>query len=701
MHRADPTKFLFVAALCLTCNEMLWGAGENNPLGILPTPQQSRTIEAVFELSGQTPIILTGRSGPREEMTARILQYRLHQITGLLLPIERGTSRRGIRLLTTDSPEGTVALSKHRQSMPFGAGKTIRGWQSDYQMQQEYYLHVSAAEATVVANSNQGLLHGAMTLAQLARPEDMIVGAEIRDWPEMRIRGLHLRLDAPLENRSTRPTCGQIKRLIEVMARFKLNCLLLEPRGGVELPSLRLASPGEVLTVAQQQEIRRFASAFGIEVIPVLDSWADAEHWQRHAQTRDCLQNGRIDLTRPETLDILTRMATDLDRNLNNSSFLHLGGRGVYPDAQDYARFHASLMQSVRQKTGKKAILWAMSCGTPPSILAQWPADAILIPDHPQNPHGGCQILDEYVTDIWSCGLAAGKSQIAAVRPPWQFDFEPSVFADWSRQERDLSTWAEALYRQDRQDGSLGLVTSVCPPTAVEMIEAWLPRLCWAADLAWNDARAGTLPDDQFDRAVGWQLCGVTNGGERVLRICRELGNGTGSMSSAGTLGTESLADLINQLKQIQFSPAERPIHSAVTLAAHQLYNNAIPDSINRISATPKPAVTSLLSIPVAETDGAKAGLVGKEVSFSAAVSKDSSGSRSIRATWDFGDGTRIQGTKAQHIYAAPGMYLAGLTVTDQHGYSGYEPVLVTVLAKPEGVADGWEAQKASLSDVP
>ncbi|MBN1344623.1 MAG: PKD domain-containing protein [Phycisphaerae bacterium] len=683
-----------------------------NPLGLIPTPQQCQTIDATFELKEKTPIILPARASARDELTARLLQHRIHETTGLMLPIVRGTSGRGIQMLQSSTPEGMAALSHHGRHMPFHVGDSARGWDQEYQYQQEYFLHVGAAGAVIVANTSLGLFNGAMTLAQLVTPDELVLACTVSDWPEMRFRGLHLRMDCPAGSETVRPTCGQLKYVVETMARLKLNYLLLETASGVETPSVPGLARLEALTVAQQRELREFAEALNVQIVPVLDSWSDVGHWRAHPVTRELAPAGRIDLNRMEAVDVLTRIAADLNRNLNSSEFFHVGGRGTFEKPNAYAQFHARLIRQVTKATGKRPMTWAMATTTPAAILYTWPKEVVLIPDHPTNPRGGWYRDGVSVADVWSSGMGLGRSQIALATPCAGSRSDHSwPFAHWTRVERHLSLWAEAVHQLGKDDASLGMVSTLHSWHGVGTVEAALPQVGWLAELSWNDARAGSLPDDRFDRAVGWHLCGVATEGERVLRVCRSLGDMIGTTPEARSLDRSRLMQAVRYLGGIHFGPGNRPIGHALcraaatmvevsgrTLASGQL-TTPQAQSLTGQPVAGASAPASLLGIlPTAASDGAKTGWVGQQVTFDGSASRDATGGRSIEAWWEFGDGTRSEGLRAQHVYARPGMYVASLTVSDSTGTRRREPLLVTIAAKPESavMAVGQTEEKAT-----
>lgn len=84
---------------------------------------------------------------------------------------------------------------------------------------------------------------------------------------------------------------------------------------------------------------------------------------------------------------------------------------------------------------------------------------------------------------------------------------------------------------------------------------------------------------------------------------------------------------------------------------------------------------------PSADAGGPYTVQVGSALSFDGTGSSDSDGTIASYA-WDFGDGTFGTGAQPSHTYAAPGTYLARLTVTDNRGATDEDTSLVTVTSR-------------------
>jgi PKD repeat protein len=81
----------------------------------------------------------------------------------------------------------------------------------------------------------------------------------------------------------------------------------------------------------------------------------------------------------------------------------------------------------------------------------------------------------------------------------------------------------------------------------------------------------------------------------------------------------------------------------------------------------------------------------GEPVTFDSSLSVDWDG-RLVRQTWDFGDGTTMEGTQAVHAFTEPGLYEVRLAVTDDSGTrcgTAVDVARVRVNAPPLAVVGG------------
>ncbi|MGN6375880.1 MAG: beta-N-acetylhexosaminidase [Sphingomonas sp.] len=157
-----------------------------------------------------------------------------------------------------------------------------------------YRLTVGSGGVTIAASGDAGLLYGAMTLAQLASPDDAlgqpvtIAGVEIADAPRFGWRGLMLDVARHFQ------PIGEIYKIVDQMAAVKLNTLhlhltddqgwrfevkryprLTEIGAWRRPPSTGGAAPetkvGGFYTQAQLKELVAYAARRGITIVPEVD----------------------------------------------------------------------------------------------------------------------------------------------------------------------------------------------------------------------------------------------------------------------------------------------------------------------------------------------------------------------------------------------------------------------------------------------
>ncbi len=122
------------------------------------------------------------------------------------------------------------------------------------------------------------------------------------------------------------------------------------------------------------------------------------------------------------------------------------------------------------------------------------------------------------------------------------------------------------------------------------------------------------------------------------------------------------------------------PLNSVASPALPQLQSGANSETFTPPTPIPAPP-TPANQPPVAAANGPYTGVVCQPVTFSAAGSTDPEGGP-LNYVWSFGDDTPPeQSASPTHLYAAPGSYMAMLTVTDNAGLSAQSTAQVTISA--------------------
>ena len=146
-----------------------------------------------------------------------------------------------------------------------------------------YRLELGPEGARLAAADARGLLHGArVARALFAATEGALPAVEIRDHPDLRVRGFMLDV-----SRGKVPTLPELLALAEAMAALRLNQLQLYVEHTFAWPGhevvWRDASP---LTAEDLAAVGARCAELGIEFVPNLNTFGHLERWLRHEPYR-------------------------------------------------------------------------------------------------------------------------------------------------------------------------------------------------------------------------------------------------------------------------------------------------------------------------------------------------------------------------------------------------------------------------------
>ena len=239
--------------------------------------------------TGQTPISHTLMPVPS---SVALLTTQVYVDTGFRVSVARYSDLR-----LTGAISRAVARLETRVGVPmsrvYGTGRTgtlvvdVAGQGfviPDLAEEESYQLNVSATQATLTAATVVGAIRGLETFLQLQNSDArgvFIQGAEIRDTPRFRWRGLLLDVSRHFEPPDV------IKRLLDGMAMVKLNVFhwhLSDDQGfRVEsrvYPKLhQLGSDSLFYTQTQIRDIVAYATDRGIRVMPEFDVPGHSSAW--------------------------------------------------------------------------------------------------------------------------------------------------------------------------------------------------------------------------------------------------------------------------------------------------------------------------------------------------------------------------------------------------------------------------------------
>lgn len=124
-----------------------------------------------------------------------------------------------------------------------------------------YWLKVAKSEVGIVGSDIKGVCHGLTSLERMAlRGKLNVIEGEAIDWPDHRVRALHVVLRGL--------SADALMRLIRRARQAHMNTLILQLADGVRLASLSAVAPEDALTVEDLLRAARFARENGLEVVP-------------------------------------------------------------------------------------------------------------------------------------------------------------------------------------------------------------------------------------------------------------------------------------------------------------------------------------------------------------------------------------------------------------------------------------------------
>lgn len=292
---------------------------------LVPRPQ------SVTVRGGSHPPLLQLRPLIRAPSAADALAIRdtLHRLFATRL----STRVRARTLLILLDPTAGIA--------PRSAGRAIA--------EQAYRLEFGPA-LRLVASGLAGVRFGLQTLRQLLEgaghpPQPAWPILEIRDWPRLAVRGIHLDLAREMEYRP-----AHLRRVVDHLAALKFNTLHLYLENKFVFPSAPELAPPRVMTPDQARALCRFAADRGIQVIPQLATLGHMEHLLqgRFAELREKADSAyNLCPSHPGARPFLAGLLTDVQAAFR-SPFIHVG----------YDESHSGICPRCQAR------------GTPPEILA-------------------------------------------------------------------------------------------------------------------------------------------------------------------------------------------------------------------------------------------------------------------------------------------------------------------------------------------
>ncbi|MDD5686513.1 MAG: beta-N-acetylhexosaminidase [Elusimicrobia bacterium] len=144
-----------------------------------------------------------------------------------------------------------------------------------------YTLNIDKDKILLVAIDTSGLFYGIQTIIQLLEEENnklFIKCLEIEDYPELKIRGIHMNLWSQM------PKVDYLKDIIKRAGHYKINTILLEYEDKFPYKKHPVIKHNLALTELEIKEIISFAGKYYIQIIPLVQSISHVSYILKHKE---------------------------------------------------------------------------------------------------------------------------------------------------------------------------------------------------------------------------------------------------------------------------------------------------------------------------------------------------------------------------------------------------------------------------------
>ena len=447
---------------------------------VLPEPQHVELGTGKVAISG-LKITFAGTPAAEDRFAAEELARGLAARTGDSLPVVGSAAGTAIVL------ERTGALDP----LP------VPGETAGPKSREAYHLTIDAKGIRVSGRSSAAVYYGVQTLLQLARGQG--AAAEfpqltIDDWPSLAYRGtlVDVGSEGPMS------TMQQIKKQIDLLARFKSNQYYLYSEANLQLDGYPLLNPHARFTKDQVREIIAYARQRHIDVVPAVELYGhlhDLFRIERYSELADFPHGGEFDPSNPKVKALLQDWVSQLAA-LFPSPFVDIGFDETFAIEKAANRAGAnttpvklfidqlSSVTNLLKARGKTVLAYADIMVKFPDIVSQLPPGLIALAwyyDPQPDP--------EYKK--WLAPLIAHHVPHMVL---------PAVHS-WAEVAPDFSTTFEnidTLLAAGRKSGALGMMNTVWTDDGQVLLQQSWPGFAYAAVAAWQSApvrRAEFLPE--------------------------------------------------------------------------------------------------------------------------------------------------------------------------------------------------------------
>lgn len=196
---------------------------------------------------------------------------------------------------------------------------------------QGYRLSISPDKVVVTGNGESGLLYGVQSLLQLMRPAAQggftLPEGVITDWPDLPLRMIHW------DTKHHQDRLETLKRFLDQAAYFKINAIGFEMEDKFEYPRHPVIGAPGAFTMAEMQELSRYALERYIQIIPVIQAPAHMAYVLKHPEFEHLKADGmnyQACMCDEETMQLIFDMYQDMIDATPGMDYFHVSTDEIY-----------------------------------------------------------------------------------------------------------------------------------------------------------------------------------------------------------------------------------------------------------------------------------------------------------------------------------------------------------------------------------
>jgi hexosaminidase len=249
-----------------------------------------------------------------------------------------------------------------------------------------YAIHTATSGLTVVGDSGTGVFYGAQTVKQLIDGDGkraVLRGANIRDWPAMKYRGL----DDDM-SRGPITTLEFEKKMIRTIAAYKVNLYSPYFEHTQQYASNPLMAPPGSITAEEAIELVEYAKLYHITIIPEQEAFGHLHNsmtWEEYQPLAETPHGAVLAPGQAGSITLIKQMFTELAA-IYPGPFLHIGadetvdlGLGQTKsevDSRGLAAVYLDFMQRIvtaLKPLNRKILFWGDIAQDAPDLLKGLP----------------------------------------------------------------------------------------------------------------------------------------------------------------------------------------------------------------------------------------------------------------------------------------------------------------------------------------